>query len=52
MAREESWLLDELGSRGISRREFLGFCELPRQNSMSDSILVRQSALEETCDDE
>lgn len=26
MARDQSWLLDELKSRGISRREFLGFC--------------------------
>jgi hydrogenase small subunit len=26
MARDQSWLLDELRSRGISRRDFLGFC--------------------------
>jgi len=26
MARDQSWLLDELKRRGISRREFLGFC--------------------------
>src|SRR5208282_1342178 len=26
MARYQNWLLDELKSRGVSRREFLGFC--------------------------
>ncbi len=26
MGRDQSWLLDELKRRGISRREFLGFC--------------------------
>lgn len=26
MGRDQSWLIDELKSRGVSRRDFLGFC--------------------------